>query len=458
MKKSSKIFFVLLTISLFTISLRTVVLAKSTIPSATEDFYVNDFAEVFTSEEKETLMKNAVNFAEKTDGIQVVVTTIKSLEGESIEDYAYEMYNQYKIGKDSMGILILLSTEDREIRVEVGKTMEGYMNYAKAGRLMDQYAIPSFKEDKFSEGLLKLQEASIKEISKSIEKIEENSEDESQGLLRFFAIFFIILSASFLIILILVVVKRYKRQGEMIQNLSEENEKSQKDFERKELENHKLKQELFNINETYSLLYDRYQRAKVIDPDMDKKIDKMIEEEIRQADMQKAKEFDLAVQEVIQFQANKNLVGKVGKVLNFYGDLSQSQKQYVKSNIKLVENLYKESLVLKNKAKALSVQKDIENIISRIGRGRAHHYSKLKRAKDMYEALSSDERKYFDSSIANRIEELFQEAKRDKRREEEEERRRRNSYHNSSGFDGGSSRGHSGFGGSSVGGGASRKF
>lgn len=74
----------------------TVILARANAnaPEATSDFYVNDFAGVFTETEKSRLMTNAVNLENELDGIQVVVTTIKSLEGDMIENYAYNMYNQ----------------------------------------------------------------------------------------------------------------------------------------------------------------------------------------------------------------------------------------------------------------------------------------------------------------------------------------------------------------------------
>ena len=138
------------------------------IPAATSDFYVNDFAGVFTEDEKANLMANAVSLANEHDGIQVVVTTVKSLEGDTVENYAYQMYNQYGIGKNDMGLLILLATEDRQIRVEVGRAMEGYINDAKAGRFMDKYAIPYLKENKFNEGLISLQQAFITEIKSCV--------------------------------------------------------------------------------------------------------------------------------------------------------------------------------------------------------------------------------------------------------------------------------------------------
>ena len=94
-----------------------IVFAAPNIPTAASDFYVNDFANVFTEEEKSSLVKRAVELANSYDGVQVVITTVKSLDGYTVEEYANTMYNKYDIGKDNMGILILLASEDRKIRV-----------------------------------------------------------------------------------------------------------------------------------------------------------------------------------------------------------------------------------------------------------------------------------------------------------------------------------------------------
>ena len=144
--------------------------AETAIPDATSQFYVNDFADVFTDEEEARLMDTAVSLAEEHDGIQVVVTTIESLGGADINDYAFDMFNTYGIGKNDMGLLILLSTGDREIYVATGLGMEAYMPDSKVGRFIDNYAIPSLAENRFNEGLINLQEAYVKEIVSCVEK------------------------------------------------------------------------------------------------------------------------------------------------------------------------------------------------------------------------------------------------------------------------------------------------
>ena len=138
--------------------------AKVSVPSATSEFYVNDFANIFSEEEKSKMLEDALALADNYDGIQVVVSTVKSLNGNTVEEYALSMYNQYEIGKDDMGALILLATEDRQIRIELGRMMESYINDSEAGRLIDEYAIPYLRENNFSKGLIILQEALINHI------------------------------------------------------------------------------------------------------------------------------------------------------------------------------------------------------------------------------------------------------------------------------------------------------
>ncbi len=147
-----------------------IVYALLAVPNATSEFYVNDFAGIFSPEEKSQLLDNAIELADTYDGVQVVVTTIKTLDGASIVDYSVEMFNKYKIGQNDMGVLILLATEDLQIFVNTGVAMEAYITDSKAGQLIDDYAIPYFRQNQFKEGLISLQEAIISEIKQRVEK------------------------------------------------------------------------------------------------------------------------------------------------------------------------------------------------------------------------------------------------------------------------------------------------
>jgi len=98
----------------------------------------------------------------------LVIATVPSIGEESIEQYSSFLYEKWKIGAEGKdeGVLILLSMEQRKIRIEVGYGAEGYLNDSKTGRLLDNYCIPYFKKGDYSGGMLSLAVALAKEVEK----------------------------------------------------------------------------------------------------------------------------------------------------------------------------------------------------------------------------------------------------------------------------------------------------
>lgn len=478
MRKSLKNFgvtFLALFLMLFQFS--TIVFAKTNIPQATDELYVNDFANVLSDEEEKRLLDKAVTLAEESDGIQVVLSTVESLDGNPIENYALEMYNQYKIGKDDMGLLILLSTGDRQIRIEVGKAMEAYINDSKAGRLMDEYAIPYLKEDKFNEGLINLQESLISEVTKSVAADSETSQvalttsDNSikEKPLKYMFYIFLFLD---IIMLISIIYHRnkIKKQNIIEKELANSEESLKKEVSELKASIGRLKKEKENLlknfeflQDSYNTLKDRYRRAQVFYPDVDKKVSDMIQEELRKKNMAIAEGVDKTIEKVINLQPNKDIVPKLKNAIACYSSLSKEQKAFIKSDISKLEKLYNESVTLKRKKAASDALSAITGIIAGITVGKARHLSKLKEAKSIYENLDTGSKEYFDKSVLDRLNSLYRSAKRDKEEEEEEERRREEEERliimsSSSNFDFNNDSHFSGFGGSSGGGGASRGF
>lgn len=478
MRKSLKNFgvtFLALFLMLFQFS--TIVFAKTNIPQATDEFYVNDFANVLSDEEEKLLLDKAVTLAEESDGIQVVLSTVESLDGNSIENYALEMYNQYKIGKDDMGLLILLSTGDRQIRIEVGKAMEAYINDSKAGRLMDEYAIPYLKDDKFNEGLINLQESLISEVTKSVAADSETSQvalttsDNSikEKPLKYMFYIFLFLD---IIMLISIIYHRnkIKKQNIIEKELANSEESLKKEVSELKASIGRLKKEKENLlknfeflQDSYNTLKDRYKRAQIFYPDVDKKVSDMIQEELRKKNMAIAEGVDKTIEKVINLQPNKDIVPKLKNAIACYSSLSKEQKAFIKSDISKLEKLYNEPVTLKRKKAASDALSAITGIIAGITVGKARHLSKLKEAKSIYENLDTGSKEYFDKSVLDRLNSLYRSAKRDKEEEEEEERRREEEERliimsSSSNFDFNNDSHFSGFGGSSGGGGASRGF
>lgn len=98
----------------------------------------------------------------------LVIATIKSLGDMPVEDYANRLYGNWGIGdrKNSEGALVLVSMEPRKVRIEVGYGSEGYLNDAKAGRILDDFGIPYFKSNDFGSGLVAVSFAIAEVVSK----------------------------------------------------------------------------------------------------------------------------------------------------------------------------------------------------------------------------------------------------------------------------------------------------
>ena len=85
-----------------------------------------------------------------------------------IEEYATSLFRKFGIGNKSEnnGLLLLLSLNERLMRIEVGYGLEGLLPDGKTGRFQDDYMIPLLKEDKFDEGMLNGYKAYLHKIKK----------------------------------------------------------------------------------------------------------------------------------------------------------------------------------------------------------------------------------------------------------------------------------------------------
>lgn len=129
--------------------------------------YVNDFAEMLSSDFRQSLEQDLVDFKDETTA-EIAVVTINSLEGNSLEDYAVRLFEDWKIGKKEKdnGILILIAKEDRKIRIEVGYGLESIVTDARAGRIIRDQMTPAFKNENYNQGVKQAVEQ-IKEYVRS---------------------------------------------------------------------------------------------------------------------------------------------------------------------------------------------------------------------------------------------------------------------------------------------------
>ncbi|MEO5936093.1 MAG: TPM domain-containing protein [Terriglobales bacterium] len=96
--------------------------------------YVNDFAGVMDAGTVNKLNLLGLEVESKTQA-QIAVVTIKSLDGETIEQFAVDLFKAWGVGgkQDNRGVLILLAVSDRKYRVEVGYGLEPILPDGKVG-------------------------------------------------------------------------------------------------------------------------------------------------------------------------------------------------------------------------------------------------------------------------------------------------------------------------------------
>jgi uncharacterized protein len=118
--------------------------------------YVDDFAGVLDAETRARLTALCAEVDQKT-GAQIAVVTIRSLDGQSVEDFTVNLAMRWGVGHkgDNRGVLILLAINDRKYRVEVGYGLEPILPDGKVGGF-GRAMVPILRAGDYSGALLHL--------------------------------------------------------------------------------------------------------------------------------------------------------------------------------------------------------------------------------------------------------------------------------------------------------------
>ncbi len=116
--------------------------------------YVNDFANALSTQEVGVLESKVQEHKQNTSH-EIAVVTINSLDGDSIENYAVKLFEEWGIGKEEEdnGVLLLVAVDDRKVRIEVGYGLEGVVTDAEANRVIQNIIVPSFKNQEYFIGI-----------------------------------------------------------------------------------------------------------------------------------------------------------------------------------------------------------------------------------------------------------------------------------------------------------------
>jgi uncharacterized protein len=134
-------------------------------PAPIGDIYVQDFAKVLTQAEVEEIRSLGRTVEDQTTA-QISVLTVDTIGENSIEEFANEAFRQYGIGNETEnnGVLLVIAVTDRLIRIEVGYGLEGRIPDGKAGRILDEHAIPYLQNDQPNKAILETYKTLANEV------------------------------------------------------------------------------------------------------------------------------------------------------------------------------------------------------------------------------------------------------------------------------------------------------
>ncbi|MEE9493817.1 MAG: TPM domain-containing protein [Gammaproteobacteria bacterium] len=86
---------------------------------------------------------------------QLVVVTLKSLEGYDIADYGYQLGRYWEIGQaeNDNGVLLIVAPNERKTRIEVGYGLEGTLTDARSHQIIQNVMLPYFRQGNYALGI-----------------------------------------------------------------------------------------------------------------------------------------------------------------------------------------------------------------------------------------------------------------------------------------------------------------
>jgi len=169
---------------------------------------IMDEAQVLSQSTIQELNKQIRAVYSEGMGPQVVLITIKALNGQSIEEFSNKTFHSLKIGdsKRDDGVLIVIAPNDRKSRIEVGRGLEGSLTDLLSKRIL-QSGHDFFKSGNFNAGAVQITSEVLKVVSQkgAVQKRADSMIKENSHLDDFLNIGFVFIS---LILLINLLVKK----------------------------------------------------------------------------------------------------------------------------------------------------------------------------------------------------------------------------------------------------------
>ena len=172
-----KIFFIVLVLFVYSL----VAYAQQAIPKPNPPRLVVDNAHVLSQEEQNILERKLVALNDSTSN-QIVVLTVPSLNDQPLEDVAVATFRSWGIGdkKNNNGVLLLVSIDDRKVKIEVGYGLEGAIPDVTAKDIIENFVAPNFKQGNYFKGINEATD-NLSKAAAGEYKIQKQHQDANNG-------------------------------------------------------------------------------------------------------------------------------------------------------------------------------------------------------------------------------------------------------------------------------------
>ena len=127
--------------------------AQAVIPAF--DSPVVDTTGTLDAASRQLLVQQAMALQQRK-GSQLQVLVVPTTAPEEIEPYAVRAFEQFTLGRKGVddGVLLVVAKDDRKVRIEVGYGLEGAIPDIAAGRVIQEYLVPKFRQDDYAGGIV----------------------------------------------------------------------------------------------------------------------------------------------------------------------------------------------------------------------------------------------------------------------------------------------------------------
>ena len=179
---------------------------------------VVDEANILNQAKREELTQKLADLESKTTD-QLVVVTLRSLQGTSIEDYGYQLGRAWGIGQKGKnnGVLLIVAPTERKVRIEVGYGLEGTLTDALTRIIIENTIIPRFRAADFAGGITSGAGAIIQVLSGDAELFKQQTAvKEAPGekpLVNSFGILFVLIWIGVAVFIALTIARSHRSGG-----------------------------------------------------------------------------------------------------------------------------------------------------------------------------------------------------------------------------------------------------